>query len=192
MELWCNFPFPPTLCRVIYLSAHQPNLICVVRNSRTALTLERKTKKKKEKKEQVLSIRSIIDFPYPTRVSFSVEFFKTLFTRHQTFFTPRDELEITRYPRDFQTIGWMESTKHRGNKRRDKREAKSWRNKSRVEKMKGEVGSGCVEKRVSISRRSGKIGSRERRGAGSLKADFPFPSIPIRRDACESAFSLFR
>lgn len=58
--------------------------------------------------------------------------------------------------------------------------------------MKGEVGSSCVEKRVSISRRSGKIGSRERRGAGSLKADFPFPSIPIRRDACESAFSLFR
>lgn len=49
MELWCNFPFPPTLCRVIYLSAHQPNLICVVRNSRTALTLERKTKKKKRK-----------------------------------------------------------------------------------------------------------------------------------------------
>lgn len=51
MELWCNFPFPPTLCRVIYLSAHQPNLICVVRNSRTALTLERKTKKKKKKRK---------------------------------------------------------------------------------------------------------------------------------------------
>lgn len=60
----------------------------------------------------------------------------------------------------------------------------------------GEVGSGCVEKRVWISRGSGEDRvpgeGRGRRGFDSqVEGDFPFPSIPIRRDACESAFSLF-
>lgn len=67
---------------------------------------------------------------------------------------------------------------------------KSWANKWRVrEKVKG---SGCVEKRVSISgRRSGKIGSEGGKGRGVRKPiSLPFPSIPIRRDACESAFSV--
>ena len=70
MELWCNFPFPSTLCRVIYLSAHQPNLICAILSTAGEENKERK-------KEQVLSIHSIIYRYY----SPSLNFFKTLLSR---------------------------------------------------------------------------------------------------------------
>lgn len=73
MELWCNFPFPSTLCRVIYLSAHQPNLICAI--------LSTAGEENKERKKERTSFIDPLDY---ISILFSIlKFFQNTFIARQ-------------------------------------------------------------------------------------------------------------
>ena len=100
MELWCNFPFPSTLCRVIYLSAHQPNLICAILSTAFSLREENKERKKER--------TSFIDPLDYVSILFSIlKFFQNTFIARQignrAFKRMADIFEMC------STIGWKGS-----------------------------------------------------------------------------------